>query len=185
MREAVAGIANEGALVLDFYDRSRIATWLRSHPPLIAWTREKAGRPITGWQSYGAWANPAELPGAVFESDGATRLRSGRRGEDDRLAVADGINHLRVTELGIALRSEALEDAVFLMGGHTDAKGPDNYNLALSDRRAAAVKAFLVETFAIRPERLIAVGYGEERLKNSLDPEAAENRRVTIVSLAN
>ncbi|MCI5076128.1 OmpA family protein [Oricola sp.] len=86
-------------------------------------------------------------------------------------------------ELGLALRSDALKDIVFLVSGHTDAVGSDAYNQDLSERRAKSVKAFLTETFLIETDRLIAVGYGEEQLKNTYDPAAAENRRVTIVSL--
>lgn len=85
--------------------------------------------------------------------------------------------------LGTALRSHELHGAVFLLAGHTDAKGSDEYNQQLSERRAAAVKHFLASKFGVPPEDLIAVGYGEEQLKNRADPYAAENRRVQIVNM--
>lgn len=87
-------------------------------------------------------------------------------------------------ELGTALRSDALKDAVFMVSGHTDAAGSDEYNLGLSERRARSVANFLVETFGIGKDRLIAVGYGEEQLKSPGDPEAAENRRVNVVNMS-
>ena len=87
-------------------------------------------------------------------------------------------------ELGLALRSDALKDAVFLIAGHTDAAGSDQFNQQLSDLRANSVKDFLSETFAIPADRLIAVGYGESKLKNSGEPQSGLNRRVNIVNLS-
>jgi outer membrane protein OmpA-like peptidoglycan-associated protein len=85
--------------------------------------------------------------------------------------------------LGRALADKELEGATFLIAGHTDAKGGDAYNQALSERRAEAVKEFLVEEFKLPPDHLLAVGYGKERLKNSADPFGPENRRVQVVNL--
>lgn len=45
------------------------------------------------------------------------------------------------------------------IGGHTDALGTSEYNQALSERRARAVKAYL-QSAGIAPRRLSAVGYG-------------------------
>ena len=56
-------------------------------------------------------------------------------------------------------------------------------NMTLSERRAEAVRDYLVGHFSIGASRLIAIGYGEERLKNTADPDAAENRRVEVVNL--
>jgi outer membrane protein OmpA-like peptidoglycan-associated protein len=73
---------------------------------------------------------------------------------------------------------------VFLVAGHTDAKESHDHNLNLSDRRAKAVRSFLIDKFGIDPERLVAVGFGEEQLKNKDDPLAAENRRVQVINMA-
>ena len=85
-------------------------------------------------------------------------------------------------ELGKALTDPKLTGGSFLIAGHTDAKGSDEYNLALSQRRAASVKAFLVETYKVDEGRLSVIGFGEEQLKNKEDPLADENRRVQIVN---
>ena len=85
-------------------------------------------------------------------------------------------------KLGAALSDEKLQGSVFLVAGHTDAKGSVAYNLTLSDQRAKAV--FLVENFHIDPKQLVAVGFGEEKPKNQ-NPLAAENRRVQVVNMAN
>lgn len=88
-----------------------------------------------------------------------------------------------LVQLGIALRDDGFKDAVFLVSGHTDARGSDEYNLELSERRARSIVGFLESTFDISKSQLIAVGYGEEQLKQPHQPEAAENRRVTIVNM--
>ncbi|MFO1099816.1 MAG: OmpA family protein [Xanthobacteraceae bacterium] len=85
--------------------------------------------------------------------------------------------------LGRALTNPEVRGNVFLVGGHTDAKGDNDYNQKLSERRAASVKRFLKQKFDISDDTLVAVGYGEEQLKNTSDPEASENRRVQIVNL--
>jgi outer membrane protein OmpA-like peptidoglycan-associated protein len=85
-------------------------------------------------------------------------------------------------ELGKALSDPKLADGSFLIAGHTDAKGSDAYNLALSQRRAESVKAFLVTTYHVNPDHLSVIGFGEEQLKNKDDPLADENRRVQIVN---
>ena len=88
-------------------------------------------------------------------------------------------------ELGKALSDPKLSGGTFLIAGHTDAKGSDAYNLALSQRRAQSVKAFLVETYHVDGGRLSVIGFGEEQLKNKEDPLADENRRVQIVNTGN
>jgi outer membrane protein OmpA-like peptidoglycan-associated protein len=88
-------------------------------------------------------------------------------------------------KLGAALSDEKLKGSVFLVAGHTDAKGSDAYNLALSDHRAKSVAGFLIENFHLDPKQLVALGFGEEKLKNPENPLAAENRRVQVVNMAN
>lgn len=87
-------------------------------------------------------------------------------------------------KLGAALSDAKLKGSVFLVAGHTDAKGPDAYNLRLSDARAKSVQAFLVENFHIDPKQLVALGFGEEQLKDKQNPLSGENRRVQVVNMA-
>lgn len=86
--------------------------------------------------------------------------------------------------LGRALTNPALQGGVFLLSGHTDAKGSQEYNQELSERRSQSVKAFLVQNFRIPAENLVSAGYGKEQLKNRANPFAAENRRVQVTNLA-
>jgi outer membrane protein OmpA-like peptidoglycan-associated protein len=84
--------------------------------------------------------------------------------------------------LGRALSKEELKGVVFLVNGHTDAKGGAEYNQDLSERRAEAVRRFLAEKFGLASENLVPIGYGKTQLKNAADPYAGENRRVQIVN---
>jgi len=84
--------------------------------------------------------------------------------------------------LGRALTNPDLRGSVFLIAGHTDAQGADDYNQGLSERRAAAVKRFLMDKFDLSSESLVAAGYGESKLKDKADPTASENRRVQIAN---
>jgi outer membrane protein OmpA-like peptidoglycan-associated protein len=88
----------------------------------------------------------------------------------------------QLNQLGDALRSPRLKNAAVVLAGHTDAKGSQNYNEGLSDRRAEAVKRYLVERLSIPAENLTTAGYGKRHLKNPDEPYAAENRRVQILN---
>ena len=70
----------------------------------------------------------------------------------------------QLKELGTALNSDALKNAVVVISGHTDAKGSDQYNQLLSQRRAEAVKAYLVQKLHVSAENLTTAGYGKRDL---------------------
>jgi outer membrane protein OmpA-like peptidoglycan-associated protein len=72
------------------------------------------------------------------------------------------------------------------IAGHTDATGPDDYNMMLSEWRAKAVTKYLTER-GVSAERITTVFFGETKPKESNDTSAgrAKNRRVefTIIKL--
>jgi len=72
-------------------------------------------------------------------------------------------------------------DIKVAINGHTDDKGSDAYNLKLSQRRADAVKAYLVEQ-GILAERMSAQGFGEAMpiADNSTEEGRERNRRVEL-----
>jgi len=88
-----------------------------------------------------------------------------------------------VNALGKALTDPALKGNTFVLAGHADAKGKPDYNQDLSERRASAVKRYLVENYQIPAASLVTAGYGSTHLKNTKDPYAAENRRVAVVNM--
>lgn len=71
----------------------------------------------------------------------------------------------------------------FLLAGYTDSKGTEPYNQALSDRRAAVVKKYLVEKFGISDHLLYPRGYGETKplADNATDEGRQKNRRVEVI----
>lgn len=89
----------------------------------------------------------------------------------------------QLMSLGKALATVELSNSRYLVVGHTDAKGSAEYNRMLSNQRAQAVREYLIQSFAILPDRLTAVGLGEERLRTPEEPHAAVNRRVEFAAL--
>jgi len=76
-----------------------------------------------------------------------------------------------------ALRDPSLARRRFEIGGHTDASGSAEKNLALSQARAESVRAFLV-AHGVEATRLQARGYGAEGLAVPDQPRDPRNRRV-------
>ena len=73
-------------------------------------------------------------------------------------------------------------DLDVLLEGHTNERGSKEYNFALGDLRAGAVKTFLIRQ-GIKSPRLIAVSYGNERPIDTSKTEKGKekNRRVHFV----
>lgn len=84
-----------------------------------------------------------------------------------------------------ALNSNQLATQCFQLAGHTCDLGGEGVNLELSQRRAAAVKAYLVGK-GVEEDRLITTGYGESSpmVPNRDEQARRKNRRVDIGALA-
>jgi OmpA-OmpF porin, OOP family len=104
------------------------------------------------------------LPTATFKL-GSAELPDLLRAQLDRFAEV--------------LRGKRGTGRVVRIEGHADATGSEDVNLPLSQKRAEAVKDYLVKNGA-DPSMLQAVGMGSRALKVTKDPAAAENRRVEI-----
>ena len=75
-------------------------------------------------------------------------------------------------------------DVSVTIEGHCDERGTREYNLALGEKRAQAVKNYLIG-LGINPDRVSTISYGKERpaVVGSNDGAWAQNRRsVTIVN---
>ena len=74
-------------------------------------------------------------------------------------------------------------DTVAAIDGHTDSNASNAYNQKLSERRANAVRQYLIDKFGIKASRLTATGYGEERpvATNDTAEGRQKNRRVEAV----
>jgi peptidoglycan-associated lipoprotein len=70
----------------------------------------------------------------------------------------------------------------FEIEGHTDATGPEDYNMQLGEERAMAVRDYLAKAHSIALSRLSVISYGESEpvADNSTREGRAQNRRVVI-----
>ena len=71
--------------------------------------------------------------------------------------------------------------------GHADQRGTTEYNLALGERRASAVKSYLT-SLGVDPARVLTISYGKERLADPAETEEAyalNRRAVTVVNVTN
>jgi outer membrane protein OmpA-like peptidoglycan-associated protein len=74
------------------------------------------------------------------------------------------------------------EDLSLLIEGHTDSVGDETSNQDLSERRAAAVRSHLIETYGIDPGRLQSAGVGESQPVDTNDtPEGRQNNRRVVL----
>lgn len=89
----------------------------------------------------------------------------------------------QVKQLAEAMQSEQLSKYHFLVEGHTDSTGRADHNMALSKRRAEAVKDYLVTAYGVPRNRLEAIGRGQTMPINASDPANPANRRVQVVNL--
>ncbi len=89
-----------------------------------------------------------------------------------------------LNELAATLKK--YDDTDLLVVGHTDSKGTDAYNEALSERRAAAVTNYM-ETIGIYGTRIKTEGKGEVEpiAENDTDQGRSQNRRVEVAIYAN
>jgi outer membrane protein OmpA-like peptidoglycan-associated protein len=87
----------------------------------------------------------------------------------------------RDTLYNVAQTLREYESTTVDVAGHADSTGADDYNMALSQRRADAV-AQALSSNGVNPVRLVAVGFGESRpiADNATAEGRAKNRRVEI-----
>lgn len=95
MKEAIDNEKNHNLLHLEFFDRGRVATWVRSHPSLGLWVRNKIDNPLQGWRTYDNWSN---APGGIDEEyilDDEFRLLDYKSPIENGLSITDGLEILR------------------------------------------------------------------------------------------
>jgi outer membrane protein OmpA-like peptidoglycan-associated protein len=129
-------------------------------------TKTRGIRPRDGSGTVAAISHPAVDLEVRFEFNSATLTPMAQ-------AVLDN--------LATALTSD-LASYRFVVEGHTDAVGSDQYNLSLSQRRARVVEDYLAEIYRVDRNRLTAVGKGEQELLLPDQPDAAPNRRVRVIN---
>ena len=156
-------------------------------------------------------ARAAEPPPTVIDSDAiirslepgsgvptrglqiGPRAAAGSDADNSKISLdirfANNSDHLspasegQLDALGSALASAELARARFLIAGHTSASGTAEHNRRLSEARARAVRAYLIEHFHVAPDRIAATGYGFSRPLPNFAPNALEQRRVEVIRL--
>lgn len=127
-----------------------------------------------------------DVGGLIWELDGCsvgqTFVLEGVRFASNSAALSpEAISELNPAVYGL------LEHPQFgvQISGHTDDVGSAAYNQALSQRRAAAVRQYLIAS-GVAAAAIEAVGYGEDRPRESNDSEwgRSRNRRVELTLIA-
>jgi peptidoglycan-associated lipoprotein len=115
------------------------------------------------------------LPAAAATAPGASPLKDVFFEYDK--AVIEGDQRTALNDNVRWLKSNA--NAKILLEGHCDERGTSEYNLGLGDRRAKAVRDFLI-TAGVAPNRIGTISYGKERPFAFGHDERAwkQNRRV-------
>jgi OOP family OmpA-OmpF porin len=95
---------------------------------------------------------------------------------------SDVLKVASTTELDeLATILKTYENSILTIEGHTDSKGSDEYNMTLSQKRAAAVRVYLIEK-GIAESRLKSIGFGETTpiADNNTAAGRSKNRRVEL-----
>jgi len=147
-----------------------VAAAPRVAPP-VASGGKPGGRPSAPPQETTAAAGSAAISLAVFFPSGSWVLTPQAERE--------------LAPLGRALSAPQLANFRFRIEGHTDSVGDANTNQGLSERRAAAVRDYLIQRWGVSPARLQAVGLGESQLLVPTPDETPNprNRRVQVINL--
>ncbi len=168
---AVTAQADEARLVTadDFIDTLSKTTTTDDSLPDTAGGSQKPRFRLRG---ISAEARPPEIAINIFFKSGSVE-------------VADDFSKKQMAEAGKALSSEILGPYRFEIAGHTDSVGSEAYNRDLSEKRARALKQYLMDQYHVAENRLETIGYGESQpvADNETEQGRARNRRVVFKRL--
>lgn len=95
MQEAVATVEGADAALVDFYDARRIADWTNRHLSVVAWVRERLGKPRQGWRPCGQWVVNRGGKAHPFVGDESPRLVDPTDREQHRYSLQEGLQYVR------------------------------------------------------------------------------------------
>ena len=126
------------------------------------------------------------IPGAIVERVGEglqVTFESGLLFDYDSDVLREAARKNLAT---LATSLEKYPNTDLMIVGHTDATGPDAYNMTLSERRAAAASNYLAAQGVARA-RLRSTGRGEAEplVSNDTEADRQKNRRVEVAIYAN
>lgn len=98
MREAVADAPGQAELLVDCYDRDRLATWVRTYPGIEMWVRSRILEPLDGWEGYGNWTSSVAV--GAYLTDDFGRVIAKTSGNAEAMPAAQAIDLIRTTLSG-------------------------------------------------------------------------------------
>ena len=94
MRTQIEEVRHLGDLLTRFYGRAELANWLRQHPAVQLWVREKLSISLQGWRPFGRWSiTPPGVDDKLICKAGISIVLPGRRPE--KLGIERGIDEIR------------------------------------------------------------------------------------------
>ena len=93
MHSAIKSVSSAAGAHLDFYDRDRLANWVRSYPGVELWMRGRIGEQLSGWQGYCNWTG--DKADAPYLKDDSGRLFSKTTGSPEAMSVERGLDAIR------------------------------------------------------------------------------------------
>lgn len=94
MKAAIADQPNAARLTVDFYDRDRLARWVRQYAGVEMWVRGKVNARLQGWQGYDAWADAGADSPYLYDNTARLVQRS-LGGPPKTVSIEEGIDELR------------------------------------------------------------------------------------------
>lgn len=94
MKEALGDCIDFDKIYLDFYDRNRLATWVKIYPGVIIWIKNKSGIQISGWRSYDDWSSNPHNENTEFIYDNKPCMYYNLQ-KSESITTIEGINRIR------------------------------------------------------------------------------------------
>lgn len=157
----------------DFVDALRVAA-----APIDIDVKEIHERALERIKKSGQ--KPQDRPALVEELNKQPQLTLDIQFNTDS-AIVRPESYQTLGRLADALYHPYLLDRKILVVDHIEATGKRQNNLDLSQKRANAIREALVTTFRISPQRVLALGLGEEQLQDRAKAGAGANRRVQVI----
>lgn len=95
MNSAMVGAGRKDQLLLDFYGRDRLASWLRQHPGVALWARMRLGKPLSGWKPHGRWAATPSEQDDAFLADDYLCVTDTSSKKNEKLTLSEGVRLVR------------------------------------------------------------------------------------------
>lgn len=93
MRNALECEAESGQL--DFYDQTRLATWVNAYAGVALWVRERINKPLAGWRPYGHWSGRSQATETSYIQDDSVRVTERNAVSARGLSAVQGIQAIR------------------------------------------------------------------------------------------